>query len=91
MNQAQAQMKTLTLSQLRRDPIAALKAIRNGRAVRVTKRAEVIAEFAATSSATPNPQADTAYLRRHAPPVPRPLKRGEKGVVSQLARDREQR
>ena len=84
-------MKTLSLSQLRRDPVAALKAVRSGRGVRVTRRTEVIAEFEAASSALPNPQSDQAYLKRHAPPLPRTLKRGEKGVVSQLARDREQR
>ena len=44
-----AKMKTLTLSQLRRAPVAALKAVRSGRAVRVTKRTEVVAEFAATT------------------------------------------
>lgn len=86
-----AKMKTLTLSQLRRAPVAALKAVRSGRAVRVTKRTEVVAEFAATTPTTSNPLADAAYLKQHAPPLPRSLKRGEKGVVSQLARDREQR
>ena len=84
-------MKTLSLSELRRDPISALKAVRNGRAIRVTRRAKVIAEFEAVSSLVPNPLADTAYIKRHAPPMPRALKPGERGVVSLLAQDRDER
>ena len=84
-------MKTLSLSELRRDPVAALKAVYSGRAMRVTRRAEVIAEFAAGSTMVRNPLADPAYLKRHAPPRPRTLKPGEKGVASLLAQDRDER
>ena len=84
-------METLSLSQLRRDPVAALKAVCNGRGVRVIRRTEVIVEFEAASTSSVNPRSDPADLKRHAPPLPRTLKRGEKGVVGQLARDREER
>ena len=84
-------METLSLSQLRRDPVAALMAARNGRGVRIIRRAKVIAEFDGASTSSVNSQSDPAYLKRHAPPLPRTIKCGEKGVVSQLARDREQR
>ena len=84
-------MKTLSLSELRRDPVASLKAVRKGHGVRVMRRAEVIAEIEPAAGPKTNPAFDANYLKRHSPPLPRAIKRSGKGVASVLAADRERR
>ena len=84
-------MKTISLTQLRRDPVAAIKAVRNGRGVRVTRRSKVIVEVNPADGMRDNPLFDANYLKLHSPPLPRPLKRGELGVVALLKQDRDER
>ena len=84
-------MKTISLTQLRRDPVAAIKAVRNGHGVRVTRRAKVIVEVNPADGMRDNPLFDANYLKLHSPPLPRSLKRGELGVVALLKQDRDER
>ncbi len=84
-------MKTYSLTQLRRDPLAALSAVRKGHGVRVTRRDAVIAEFAPADEMRLNPLHNPAALKRNLPPMPRALRRGELGVVALLKQDRDQR
>ena len=84
-------MKTFSLTDLRRDPLPALRAVGKGHGVRITRRATVIAEIKPPGGPRANPLYDPAYLRLHEPPRPRPLKRGEAGVVELLRQDRDER
>ena len=84
-------MKTISLTELRRDPVAAIKAVRKGRGVRVMRRAEVVVEIEPAYGLRDNPLFDANYLKLHSLPLPRPLKRGELGVVALLKRDRDER
>ena len=84
-------MKTLSLSELHRDPVASLKAVRKGHGVRVMRRAQVIAEIEPVAGTKTNPAFDANYLKRHRPAMPRAIKRGGKGAASVLAADCERR
>ena len=84
-------MKTFSLTELRRDPLPALRAVGKGHDVRVTRRAAVIAEIKPLNGSRPNPMYDPAFLKLHEPPRPRRLKRGEAGVVELLRQDRDER
>ena len=84
-------MKTFSLTELRRDPLPALRAVSKGHDVRVTRRAAVIAEIKPLNGSRLNPRYDPAFLKLHEPPRPRRLKRGEAGVVELLRQDRDER
>lgn len=84
-------MKTFSLTELRRNPVSAIAAVRKGRGIRITRRAQIIAEVEPANAMRANPLYDLAYLKSHVPPRPRPLKRGEAGVVKQLRQDRDKR
>ncbi len=57
-------MKTISLTELRRNPLAALRAVRKGHGIRVTRRDAVIEEIEPFMSFTPSrsavPQAQRA-------------------------------
>lgn len=84
-------MKTYTLTELRRDPLAALKALRKGHVVRITRRTRVVEEIQSAGGLHLNPRFDSEALKRNPLPMPRPLKRGELGVVALLKQDRDER
>lgn len=82
-------MKTISLTELRRNPLAALRAVRKGHGIRVTRRDVVIEEIAPITSYTP--VHSTQSLKLSALPMPRILRRCEAGVVELLRRDRDER
>ena len=84
-------MKTYTLTELRRNPLAALKALRKGHGVRITRRTRVVEEIQASSGLRLNPRFDPEALKRNPLPMPRPLKPGDLGVVALLKQDRDER
>lgn len=47
-------MKTISLTELRRNPLAALRAVRKGHGIRVTRRDAVIEEIEPFMSSTPS-------------------------------------
>lgn len=82
-------MKTISLTELRRNPLAALRAVRKGHGIRVTRRDAVVEEIQPSASYAPVRSAQS--LKPSALPMPRTLKRGEVGVVELLRRDRDER
>lgn len=82
-------MKTISLTELRRNPLAALRAVRKGHGIRVTRRDAVIEEIQPAAAFIPVHHAQSP--KPSALPLPRTLKRGEAGVVELLRRDRDER